>query len=61
MKYKKKNAMSKTEILRRLRLSDHYKYLRGRYPEGLPDADDGREDLCELLLTISLAAAATAR
>ena len=56
MKYKKKNAMSKTEILRRLRLSDHYKYLRGRYPEGLPDADDGHEDLCELLLIISLAA-----
>ena len=48
--------MSKTEILRRLRLSDHYKYLWGRYPEGLPDADDGHEDLCELLLTISLAA-----
>jgi hypothetical protein len=47
--------MNKTEAIRRQRLGDHYKYLRGRYPDGLPEADDGREHLYELLLAISLA------
>lgn len=53
---KRKHRLSPTEAFRRVRLGDHYRYLRGRYPDGLPGDDGGREDLYELLLIISLAA-----
>ena len=46
--------MNNAERLRRVRLNDHGRYLRNRYGYELPDGDDGREDLYELLLTISL-------
>jgi hypothetical protein len=49
-----KNMVSKAELVRRIRLNDHTKYLRGRYGYELPDDDAGREDLYELLLTVSL-------
>src|SRR5262249_33986506 len=52
----KRASLSKEEIVRRLRLADHYRYIRGRYGQQLPDDDAGREDLYELLLVISLAA-----
>ena len=52
----KRGRPSKEEVLRRLRLADHYRYIRGRYGHQLPDDDAGREDLYELLLVISLAA-----
>jgi hypothetical protein len=46
--------MSNAEKLRRVRLSDHRTYLRKRYGYELPPGDDGREDLYEMLLTVSL-------
>jgi len=46
--------MSKTEMIRRLRLGDVQNVLRARYGPVLPDDDAGREDLRELLLVISL-------
>jgi len=46
--------MDSAERLRRIRLNDHTKYLRGRYGYELPDDDAGRDDLYELLLVISL-------
>jgi hypothetical protein len=46
--------MSKTEMIRRLRLGDVQKLLRQRYGHTLPDDDAGRDDLRELLLPISL-------
>ena len=35
-------------------LNDHSRYLRNRYGHELPNDDAGRDDLYELLLTISL-------
>jgi hypothetical protein len=46
--------MSKTEVMRRLRLGDLQKVLRNHYGHTLPDDDAGREDLFELLLIASL-------
>jgi hypothetical protein len=46
--------MSKTEMIRRLRLGDVQKVLRQRYGHTLPDDDAGRVDLRELLMPISL-------
>jgi hypothetical protein len=46
--------LTKSEIIRRLRLGDLQKLLRSRYGHTLPDDDAGREDLLELLLPISL-------
>jgi hypothetical protein len=51
----RRRALSKEENLRRQRLADHYRYLRGRYGTQLPPDDGGREDLYELLLVISSA------
>jgi hypothetical protein len=45
-----------SEMLRRLRLGDLRKVIRGRCGPRLPDDDAGREYLLELLLTISLGA-----
>ena len=47
-------AMTKAERFRRVRLNDHSRYLRNRYGHELPNDDAGRDDLYELLLTISL-------
>jgi hypothetical protein len=47
-------SREKDEIIRLLRLGDVRKLLRSRYGHTLPDDDAGREDLCELLLPISL-------
>jgi hypothetical protein len=46
--------MTKAERFRRVRLNDHSRYLRNRYGHELPNDDAGRDDLYELLLTISL-------
>src|SRR5262245_37628640 len=43
------------EGLRRSRLGDLRRLFRDRYGITLPDADDGREDLHEILLVASLA------
>jgi hypothetical protein len=43
------------EAIRRRRLGDLQRLFRDRYGCVLPDADDGREDLWELLLVASLA------
>src|SRR5215472_12033628 len=43
-------------MLRRLRLGNLRKLFRHRYGPTLPDDDAGREDLCELLLPISVSA-----
>ena len=46
--------MTKAERFRRVQLNDHSRYLRNRYGHELPNDDAGRDDLYELLLTISL-------
>ena len=46
--------VNKDETIRRLRLRDMRNYLRCRYGHTLPDDDAGREDLRELLYTISV-------
>jgi hypothetical protein len=46
--------VSKAELVRRIRLNDHTKYLRGRYGYELPNDDAGADDLYELLLVVSL-------
>lgn len=47
-------VVSKAETIRRLRLGDLQRVLRARYGVTLPDDDAGRDDLYEMLLTISL-------
>ena len=46
--------VNKDETIRRLRLRDVRNYLRCRYGNVLPNDDAGREDLRELLYTISV-------
>jgi hypothetical protein len=54
MNMKRSPDQGRSEMIRRLRLSNLRKLFRNRYGPTLPDDDAGREDLHELLLPISL-------